>query len=168
MSFLFFTGGTAQVPIVSYKTYEAMGRTARTVVAMPEECTLNVARGAALYYDYRVTGVLRCGVDVVGREPETGKELFREHVCAPGALPGPELERAVRLGARQTVEVALEAAYPDGGPRGRIAARLVENKAPEPRQVVVMTRYGADHKLYWRLSFAEAEVVVAEEVVMGV
>lgn len=166
VTFLFVTGGTGQVPVIPRLLYQALGRTSRVVVAMPQECTVNVARGASLYYDYQVSGILKCAVDLVGRDPATGAELFREAVCAPGALPGPELERAVRVGPGQAVELGLAATYPTGGPAGLLGSELVRNLTAQPRQVVVTTRYGGDRALSWSLRYADGEALRPEEAVL--
>ena len=168
VTFLFITGGTGQIPIIASRLYEFMGRSARIVVARPEDCTVNVARGASLYYDYQISGVLRCAIDIVGRDPDTGEELFREQACTPGALPGPELERAVRVGPRQEVVIALAATYPSGGPSGDIARQTVRNPAAQPRQLIIHTEFDSDHTLYWAAAFADGQVVVAREPVMQV
>lgn len=168
VTFLFITGGTGQIPIVATRLSDFMGRSQRVVVADAEDCTINVARGAALYYDYHITGILRCDVDIVGRDPATGNELFRERACAAGALPGPELERAVRIGPRRAVEVALVASYPGDLPDGCIAARIIRNPSPEPRQLIIHTEYDSDHTLYWRAAFADGQVVVPREATLQV
>ena len=168
IGFLFITGGTGQIRIIPSRLYDFMGRSQRIVAATPEDCTVNVARGASLYYDYRISGVLRCAVDVIGRDPDGGRELFRERACAPGALPGPELERAVRIGPRQAVELALAVTYPDHGPTGDIAAHIVRNPAAEPRQLVIRTEYGSDRTLYWRAAFMDGQVAFTQEPVLQI
>lgn len=168
VTFLFVTGGTGQVPIVASRLYEFMGRSARIVVASPEDCTLNVARGASLFYEYRVSGVLRCGVDIVGLDPASGVELFRQQACAPGALPGPELERAALLGPRSSIELCLAATYPGDGPSGIIAATLVTNPSPESRRVIVHTGYGSDRTLTWKVAYADGETLVDTQPVLRI
>lgn len=168
VTFLFVTGGTGQMPVMSKGLYEFMGRSQRIVVADAEDCAINVARGAALYYDYHVSGILRCEVDIVARTPGGGEELFRARACAAGALPGPELERAVRIGPRTAVEVALVASYPDDQGGGRIAARIIRNASPEPRQLIIHTEFDRDHTLYWRAAFADGEAAAPREAVLRV
>ena len=167
VTFLFITGGTGQVPTIAARLYDFMGRSSRIVVATPEDCTVNVARGAALYYDYRLSGILRCAIEVVGRDPATGDELFREPVSPKGALPGLELERAVLTGARQSVEIGLVATYPGEGPSGELTACIVTNPAAEPRQLIVTVQYGSDRTLYWKAEFADGQVAVGHEAVLS-
>lgn len=161
ITFLFVTGGNGQIRAIAHALYDTMGRCGRVVLSPPDECTIVVARGAALYYDYRISGLLRCGLDVVGRDLESGQELFRQPVLSPGALPGPDTEHAVRLGPRQRVVIALTATYPDGGPAGDIARQPVLNTAGQERQVVVRTRYDSDRSVGWRLAFADGQPIVA-------
>jgi len=168
VTFLFVTGGTGQVPIVASRLYDFMGRSARIVVASPDDCTVNVARGASLLYEYKISGVLRCGIDIVGMDPETGAELFREKACAPGALPGPQLQRTARLGPRSSIELGLWATYPGAGPSGLIAGARAYNPSPEPRDVTIHTAYGSDRTLTWRVVFADGEVLVDAEPVLRI
>jgi molecular chaperone DnaK (HSP70) len=166
VGFLFITGGTGQIPVLRSRLGAFFGPGTRGVVAGPEDCTVNVARGAALYYDYRISGILRCGIDLVGRQVDSTEEFFREHALTPGALPGPEVQRAVLLGAHQSIELSLEAAYPGQGPRGAVARHLLRNSSPEARQLVVTLRYGSDHVLVWQAAFADGEAAVPWEEVL--
>ncbi len=166
VTFLFITGGTGQIPIIAPKLYDFMGRSARIVVATPEDCTVNVARGASLYYDYRLSGILRCGVDVVGRDPDTGREFFRRQVCPYGALPGLSLERAVRMEPRQALEIGLWADCAREGPDGYIAGHVVRNASADPRQLVIQAEYGSDRALSWGAAFVDGQVAIPRELVL--
>lgn len=162
VTFLFITGGSGQIPLVRTYLAQFMGGTQRGLVYAPEDCTTNVARGAALYHEYRLTGVLRCAVDIVGRDPRDGRELLREPVLTPGALPGPEVERAISLGPGESVVIAVEAIYPGKGPRGDLDRRHVTNPGTEEAQLVIRVGFGSDHALYWEAALAGTLVVARE------
>jgi hypothetical protein len=163
ITFLFITGGTGQIPVIAPRLYDALGKSQRVVVATPADCTVNVARGASLYYDYRVAGILACDLDLVVADPESGRELVRQRLCPRGALPGISTERALRMGARQELRVELRANYAPDGPEGAIAIHRVRNPAPEPRQLVISAEYGSDQCFWWQAAFVEGETGIPRE-----
>ncbi len=163
ITFLFITGGTGQIPVIAPRLYDALGKSQRVVVATPADCTVNVARGASLYYDYRVAGILACDLDLVVADPESGRELVRQRLCPRGALPGISTERGLRMGARQELRVELRANYAPDGPEGAIAIHRVRNPAPEPRQLVISAEYGSDQCFWWQAAFVEGETGIARE-----
>jgi molecular chaperone DnaK (HSP70) len=167
VTFLFITGGSGQIPLVRTYLGQFMGNTQRGLVADPEDCTINVARGAALYHEYRVTGVLKCAIDIVGRDPRDGSELLRERALAPGALPGPQVERAVAISPRESLVIALEATYPEGGPRGDLDHRHVANPGADEARLVVRVGFGSDHALYWEAALDDTCVVARETLIQA-
>lgn len=163
ITFLFITGGTGQIPVIAPRLYDALGKSQRVVVATPADCTVNVARGASLYYDYRVDGILACDLDLVVADPASGEEFVRQRLCPRGALPGISTERALRIGAREDLRVELRANYAPDGPEGAISIHHVRNPAPEPRQLVISAEYGSDQCFWWRAAFLEGETAIPRE-----
>ena len=163
VTFLFITGGSGQIPVIATRLYEALGRSQRVVVATPADCTVNAARGASLYYDYRVAGILGCDVDLVVADPERGEELLRQRLCPRGALPGISTEKALRMGARQELRVDLCADFSPSGPAGAISSHRVRNPEPEPGQLVISAEYGSDQCFWWQAAFVDGAAAIPRE-----
>lgn len=142
-----------------------MGQAARIVRASAEDCTVNVARGAALYYDYHLSGALPCDVAISAGGPEEAGGI-REPVCGRGALPGVAVQRAFRIGPRQDLAVALAGDCSPGGPVGYLDSWVVANSLADYRQAVVSVSYGSDRCLRWGITFADGQVVLPERVVL--